>query len=53
MKPIIYCLGAAALMLSSCTKEADTIMEVVKEPEKGSQAELELQPTPDISTDYR
>ncbi|MBD5226184.1 MAG: glycoside hydrolase family 32 protein [Bacteroidales bacterium] len=53
MKPIIYYLGAVALTLASCTKEADTIIEVVKEPEAGLQAQLQIVPSPEIATDYR
>ena len=55
MKYAIYlaALAAATATLASCTKEDDTIVEVVKEPETGSQVDLNITPSPEISTDYR
>ncbi len=53
MKPIIFSLGAMALALVACTKEADSIVEVVKEAETGQQAQLQITPSPEIATDYR
>ena len=49
MKYAIYlaALAAATATLASCTKEDDTIVEVVKEPETGSQVDLNITPSPE------
>lgn len=52
MRQFIY-MGAVALTLAACTKEADIIVEVEKDAVAGEQVEMQIQPSPDIATDYR
>lgn len=53
MKKTIYAIALLAAIAPACTKEADTIIDVEKELPEGSQAELPITPSPEISTDYR